>query len=46
MNSKTGVAQVLNRQNFFATLSHCRRMNKPASKQGKSTKQRQLHNTH
>ena len=43
---KTGVAQVLNRQNFFATLSHCRRLNAPLSKQGKLAKPRQLHNTH
>lgn len=24
-NTRTGVAQVMNRMNFFATLSHCRR---------------------
>jgi DNA-directed RNA polymerase II subunit RPB2 len=27
-NTRTGVAQVMNRMNFFATLSHCRRLEK------------------
>ena len=45
-SAKAGVAQVLQRQNFFATLSHCRRLNAPLSKQGKLAKPRQLHNTH
>jgi len=46
INMKCGVAQVLNRQNFFATLSHCRRVNQPISKQRKCAKPRQLHSTH
>ena len=45
-NTRTGVAQVMNRMNFFATLSHCRRCNAPLAKQGKLAKPRQLHNTH
>lgn len=44
--ARTGVAQVMNRMNFFATLSHCRRCNAPLAKQGKLAKPRQLHNTH
>jgi DNA-directed RNA polymerase II subunit RPB2 len=46
MNQKSGVAQVLQRQNFFATLSHCRRLTATLPKQGKTAKPRQLHNTH
>lgn len=43
---KSGVAQVLNRLTFVASLSHLRRLNTPLQKQGKLTKPRQLHNTH
>jgi DNA-directed RNA polymerase II subunit RPB2 len=43
---KSGVAQVLNRLTFVASLSHLRRLNTPIQKQGKLTKPRQLHNTH
>ena len=43
---KTGVAQVLQRLTFMASLSHLRRLNTPLEKTGKITKPRQLHNTH
>lgn len=46
MQSKAGVAQVLNRYNFISTLSHLRRVNTPLGKDGKLSKPRQLHNTH
>ena len=46
MQSKAGVAQVLNRYNFVSTLSHLRRVNTPIEKEGKLAKPRQLHNTH
>lgn len=46
MQTRAGVAQVLNRYNFLATLSHLRRVNTPIEKDGKLAKPRQLHNTH
>lgn len=46
MQSKAGVAQVLNRYNFISTISHLRRVNTPIGKEGKLAKPRQLHNTH
>ncbi len=46
MQQKSGVAQVLKRENFFSTQSHSRRLNAPLSKSGKLAKPRQLHNTH
>lgn len=46
MQSRAGVAQVLNRYNFLSTLSHLRRVNTPIEKEGKLAKPRQLHNTH
>jgi len=46
MNTRAGVAQVLNRYNFLSTLSHLRRVNTPIEKEGKLAKPRQLHNTH
>lgn len=46
MQSKAGVAQVLNRYNFVSTLSHLRRVNTPIEKEGKLAQPRQLHNTH
>lgn len=46
MQTKAGVAQVLNRYNFLSTLSHLRRVNTPIEKEGKLAKPRQLHNTH
>ncbi|EPR80086.1 DNA-directed RNA polymerase II complex subunit Rpb2 [Spraguea lophii 42_110] len=46
MQTKAGVAQVLNRYNFISTLSHLRRVNMPIGKEGKLSKPRQLHNTH
>ncbi|KAI5183527.1 DNA-directed RNA polymerase II subunit RPB2, partial [Pancytospora epiphaga] len=46
MQSRAGVAQVLNRYNYLATLSHLRRVNTPIEKDGKLAKPRQLHNTH
>lgn len=39
---KVGVAQVLNRLNFSAMLSHLRRINTPIDKKGKLVKPRQL----
>lgn len=44
--SKTGVAQVLQRLTFAQTLSHLRRLNSPVGRDGKLAKPRQLHNTH
>ncbi|EJW03931.1 hypothetical protein EDEG_01777, partial [Edhazardia aedis USNM 41457] len=46
MQSKAGVAQVLNRFNYISTLSHLRRVNTPIGRDGKLAKPRQLHNTH
>ena len=43
--SKVGVAQVLNRLTYIASLSHLRRINTPIDKSGKMTQPRQLHNT-
>ena len=39
------VSQVLNRLNYYATLSHLRRINSPAGREGKLTQPRQIHNT-
>ncbi|KAJ8910606.1 hypothetical protein NQ315_003334 [Exocentrus adspersus] len=46
MQSKAGVAQVLNTYNFISKLSHLRRVNTPIGKEGKLAKPRQLHNSH
>ena len=46
VNKKVGVAQVLNRLTYSATLSHLRRLNTPIDRSGKLIKPRQLHNTH
>lgn len=46
MQTRAGVAQVLNRYNFMSTLSHLRRVNTPIEKEGKLAAPRQLHNTH
>jgi DNA-directed RNA polymerase beta subunit len=43
--SKVGVAQVLNRLTYIATLSHLRRVNTPMEKNGKLIHPRKLHNT-
>ena len=45
INSKQGVAQVLNRLTFYATLSHLRRVNTPIEKSGKLVQPRKLHST-
>ena len=45
INSKQGVAQVLNRLTFYATLSHLRRVNTPIEKSGKLIQPRKLHST-
>ena len=48
-NSKTckqGVAQVLNRMTYNATISHLRRVNTPIEKSGKLINPRKLHATH
>ena len=44
-NKKVGIAQVLNRLTFSATLSHLRRMNAPIGKKGKMIEPRKLHNS-
>jgi len=44
-NVKQGVAQVLNRLTYNATLSHLRRVNTPMEKSGKLIQPRKLHNT-
>ncbi|CAG8440093.1 18809_t:CDS:10, partial [Acaulospora morrowiae] len=46
MQSRSGVAQVLNRFTYVSTLSHLRRCNTPISRDGKVTRPRYLHNTH
>lgn len=46
MQTRAGVAQVLNRYNYLSTLSHLRRVNTPIEKDGKLAKPRQLHNSH
>lgn len=42
---KQGVAQVLNRLTYMATISHLRRINTPMEKNGKMVQPRKLHNT-
>ena len=44
-NGKVGIAQVLNRLTYNATLSHLRRVNTPTEKTGKLVPPRKLHNT-
>lgn len=43
--SKVGVAQVLNRLTYVASLSHLRRINTPLEKSGELIPPRKLHNT-
>jgi len=43
--NKQGVAQVLNRMTYNATLSHLRRINTPIEKTGKLIQPRKLHST-
>lgn len=43
--TKQGVAQVLNRMTYNATLSHLRRINTPIEKTGKLVQPRKLHGT-
>lgn len=43
--TKQGVAQVLNRMAYMATLSHLRRMTTPVEKTGKLIQPRKLHST-
>jgi DNA-directed RNA polymerase II subunit RPB2 len=43
--TKQGVAQVLNRMTYNATLSHMRRVNTPIEKSGKLVQPRKLHGT-
>lgn len=45
VSRKQGVAQVLNRLTYAATLSHLRRINTPMEKNGKMVQPRKLHNT-
>jgi DNA-directed RNA polymerase II subunit RPB2 len=45
VSRKQGVAQVLNRLTYVATLSHLRRINTPMEKNGKMVQPRKLHNT-
>ena len=44
-SSKVGVAQVLNRLTYMASLSHLRRVNTPLEKSGELIAPRKLHNT-
>ena len=44
-NKKIGVAQVLNRLTYSATVSHLRRLNAPVGKKGKMLLPRKLHNS-
>jgi DNA-directed RNA polymerase II subunit RPB2 len=44
-SNKVGVAQVLNRLTYIASLSHLRRINTPIDKSGKLIPPRKLHNT-
>ena len=44
-SSKVGVAQVLNRLTYVASLSHLRRINTPLEKSGELIPPRKLHNT-
>jgi len=44
-SSKVGVAQVLNRLTYSASLSHLRRINTPLEKSGELIAPRKLHNT-
>lgn len=43
--SKTGVSQVYSRLNYQSSVSHMRRMSTPITKNGTTSKPRQLHNT-
>jgi DNA-directed RNA polymerase II subunit RPB2 len=44
-SNKVGVAQVLNRLTYIASLSHLRRISTPTDKSGKLVPPRKLHNT-
>ena len=44
-SNKVGVAQVLNRLTYIASLSHLRRVNTPIDKSGKLVPPRKLHNS-
>lgn len=44
-SNKVGVAQVLNRLTYIASLSHLRRVNTPIEKNGKLIQPRKLHST-
>ena len=44
-SNKVGVAQVLNRLTYIASLSHLRRINTPIDKSGKLVPPRKLHNS-
>jgi len=44
-STKVGVAQVLNRLTYMATISHLRRINTPLEKSGELIAPRKLHNT-
>ena len=43
--ARAGVAQVLNRLTYAATLSHLRRLNTPVDRNGKMVQPRKLHNS-
>jgi DNA-directed RNA polymerase beta subunit len=45
-SSQSGVAQVLSRLTWTATISHLRRVNTPINRDGKSPAPRQLNNSH
>lgn len=44
-NKKFGIAQMLKRLNYTATISHLRRINSPINKTGKLIEPRKLHNS-
>jgi len=45
-SSQCGVAQILTRMNYLATISHLRRINTPINREGKLPKPRQLNASH
>jgi DNA-directed RNA polymerase II subunit RPB2 len=45
-SSQNGVAQVLTRMNYLASISHLRRVNTPINREGKLPKPRQLSGSH
>lgn len=44
-SAKVGISQLLNRHNYLATMSNCRRLHTPSDKNNKLTKPRHLHSS-